>query len=196
MARADSNNSTIDPSRRRFVTIAAAASAVSATALAAAAMPVQQACAAFAAPEKTLDATKGSPKLRAAVVDLRESHERLEAAKARFVADEAMVPDWDKVHPAPPNGSKRARKRWARKWRENRDAACREAWDEQLDAERHFREMQLALARVEPRDMADLELKAAAAFVFDKEGTCYGQTAIVSYGAVLDFLRMRRAYAA
>jgi hypothetical protein len=44
MARADSNNSTIDPSRRRFVTIAAAASAVSATALAAAAMPVHQAC--------------------------------------------------------------------------------------------------------------------------------------------------------
>jgi hypothetical protein len=44
MVQADSNTNTIDPSRRRFVTIAAAASAVSATALAAAAMPVQQAC--------------------------------------------------------------------------------------------------------------------------------------------------------
>ena len=40
MAQADSNNSI--PSRRRFLTVAAAASAVSATALAAAAMPVQQ----------------------------------------------------------------------------------------------------------------------------------------------------------
>ena len=42
MAQADSNNSIT--SRRRFLTVAAAASAVSATALAAAAMPVRQTC--------------------------------------------------------------------------------------------------------------------------------------------------------
>jgi hypothetical protein len=48
MARADSNTTTRSPadsSRRRFLTVAAAASAVSVTALAAAAMPVQQTCA-------------------------------------------------------------------------------------------------------------------------------------------------------
>jgi hypothetical protein len=48
MTQADSNTITRSPadsSRRRFLTVAAAASAVSATALAAAAMPVQQTCA-------------------------------------------------------------------------------------------------------------------------------------------------------
>jgi hypothetical protein len=47
MARADSHNSiflSVDPSRRRFLTVTAAASAVSVTALAAAAMPVHQSC--------------------------------------------------------------------------------------------------------------------------------------------------------
>jgi hypothetical protein len=42
MAQADSNNTI--PSRRRFLAVAGVASAVSATALAAAAMPVRQAC--------------------------------------------------------------------------------------------------------------------------------------------------------
>jgi hypothetical protein len=45
MAQAKTDNSIFDSSRRRFLTVAAAASAVSASALAAAAMPVHQACA-------------------------------------------------------------------------------------------------------------------------------------------------------
>ena len=43
MAKADSNNTTPDASRRRFIAVAAAASAVSAYALAAAAMPIDAA---------------------------------------------------------------------------------------------------------------------------------------------------------
>jgi hypothetical protein len=45
MAQADTHNSILDSSRRRFLAITAAASAVSASALGAAAMPVHQACA-------------------------------------------------------------------------------------------------------------------------------------------------------
>jgi hypothetical protein len=44
MSKADSKYSKIDSSRRRFLTVTAAASAVSVTALAAAAMPVHQSC--------------------------------------------------------------------------------------------------------------------------------------------------------
>jgi hypothetical protein len=83
MAQADSNSSTItsvDPTRRRFLSQTAGAAA-GGTVLALATIPHARATAAPAVP---LDPANASPALRDAGVALRESHERLEAAKARF----------------------------------------------------------------------------------------------------------------
>jgi hypothetical protein len=69
-----------------------------------------------------------------------------------------------------------------------------ESWHGQLDAERHFRDAQQALAKVDARDMNDLLLKAAAAFVYDKEKmSSYGSVAMVSYSVTLDLMRLRMA---
>jgi hypothetical protein len=46
---------------------------------------------ALAATAEPLDSSKASPVLRDAIIALRESHESLEAARARFVADDLKV---------------------------------------------------------------------------------------------------------
>src|SRR5258708_30670117 len=119
MAEVNSENSTAVPAvstRRRFLSQAAGVAA-GGTALALATIPP---AAAVAAPANLLDPTKASPELRAAALSLDEAHERLKAAKARFSADLIKVSEWTASNPEPL--SKRARKRWSRKWREYQDA--------------------------------------------------------------------------
>lgn len=171
-------------SRRSFLTrTASVAAAGTAFALTGGAKP------ALAAPaDEPLDASKASPALRAAIVDLRESHDRLEAAKARFTADDLTVSEWEANNPRP--ASKRAIKRWARKWRDYRDGAEYDSWRAQLAAEKDFAAAQLAVARVTPLDENDLLLKAAAAFVYDKVKTVSGfSIAIISYSVAQDLIK-------
>jgi hypothetical protein len=78
------------PSRRRFLAIAGGAGA------ALSAVTTQPA---WAAPSNTLDPSKASPALRAAVKALADSNDALEAAKARFVADDAKVAEWAANNP-------------------------------------------------------------------------------------------------
>jgi hypothetical protein len=85
----------------------------------------------------------------------------------------------------------RARKRWARKWREYRDDTEGESWAAQLEAEKHFREAQMAVAKIDPRDSNDLALKAAVASVYDRVRLAGGAVAVISYSVALDFLKER-----
>jgi hypothetical protein len=140
MAQANSNHITVlpvDPTRRRFLLQAAGVTA-GGSALALAIIPP-----AVAAPAGSLDASKVSAALRAAAQALDEAHERLKAAKARFVADDAALSDWTAAHPEPI--SKRALKKWYRKRRENRDAIVGKSWAAQLRAEDEFRTAQVAV---------------------------------------------------
>jgi hypothetical protein len=89
MSQADSINTT---SRRGFLTRGAAMVAGGGAILS---TPV------FGAPTKPLDASAASPALHDAVVALRESHDRLEAAKARFTADDSKVEEWRANNPEP-----------------------------------------------------------------------------------------------
>jgi hypothetical protein len=102
-------------SRRSFLSTAAALAAGSA-ALAVAVPP------AFGASAGT---SKASPALHDAVVALRESHDRLEAAKARFTADDQKMAEWMDNNPEP--AGKRAKKRHWRKWRETHDATVNDS---------------------------------------------------------------------
>jgi hypothetical protein len=171
----------VPPSRRRFLAIAGGASAT---------LAVVATQPALAAPGKTLDASKASPTLRAAVRALVDSNSSLEAAKARFNADDIEVSEWAINNPKPEG--KRALKRWWRHWRENRDAVEGESWEAQLAAEKDFRAAQIAVANVIPRDENDLALKAAVAFVYDRVQAGHHESiAIISYSVALDLLRSR-----
>jgi len=67
-------------------------------------------------------------------------------------------------------------------------------WHAQLEAENKFREAQTALAKVRAKDMNELEIKAAAAYIYDAERmSSYGRLAIISYGVTLDLMRMKLA---
>jgi hypothetical protein len=173
-------------STRRHFLSGAAGAAAGGTALALATIAPATASAAPASP---LDPSKASPALRAAVQALDEANDRLTAAKARFIADDAKLADWDTGHPKP--SSKRGLKRWYRKWRENRDAMVSESWAAQLAAEEDFKAAQLVVANVMPRDEDDLVLKAAAAFVYDRVKCGYGSVAVISYSVALDLFKQR-----
>jgi hypothetical protein len=180
MNQVGSSNTAIsfsNPARRSFLALTAAA----ATTL--------LARSATAAPAVTLDASKASPALRSAVVDLRESHESLEAAKAIFNEADMKMAAWDNDNPQP--AGKRAYKRWARRFHDAREAIVGESWDAQIDAERHFEAAQMAVARIKPADMNELCLMAAVGAVYDKTHLARGQQALISYGVSLGLIALQ-----
>ena len=191
-SRADSENSTsmpVDQTRRRFLSQAAGVAAGSAV-LAMATIPPALAAAVSASP---LDASKASPALRAAVRALDDAHERLKAAKARFVTDDLKVAEWRANNPAPLKG--RARKRWVRKWREYQDATEGPSWQAQLEAEDNFRDAQMAVAKIEPRDINELALKACLSGVFDPVRLACGSSAVIGFSVALNLVRLQTAAA-
>jgi hypothetical protein len=114
----------------------------------------------------------------------------LERAKARFVAADAKVAQWSEDNPEPEG--RRAHKRWVRKWGEYREAIkLHETWGAQIDAEDKFRDAQMVVARVTPRDDDDLVLKAVVAAVYDKTRLARGTEAIISYSVAWDVFNSR-----
>jgi hypothetical protein len=189
MAQATFNNSIsahAAPSRRHFLSQAAGVAA-GGTVLALATIAPGPST---AAPASLLGVSEASPALRDAVVALRESHERLEAAKARFTADDLKMFEWRELNPEPTN--RRAQKRWRRKWRDTQDATAGESWAAQIEAEKDFNAHQMAVAQFTPRDENDLMLKAAVGVVYDKEKGAYGlNVAVISYSVAFDLIKMR-----
>ncbi|MFB9262285.1 hypothetical protein ACFFWD_03735 [Bradyrhizobium erythrophlei] len=180
MPEATSNN-TITPTRRGFLSRAAGVAA-GGTVLALATIPPAVAAAAPVGP------SDASPELRDAARALDEAHERLKAAKARFNADDLKVHQWRMTNPEPL--SKRGRKRWARKWREYQDATEGQSWRAQLEAERDFQGAQMAVARISPRDMRELALKASLSSVYDcvPQATYLSGTAPIGFSVAIDLV--------
>jgi hypothetical protein len=174
----------VDSTRRRFLSQAAGV-ATGGTVLALATFPP---AAGAAVPASPLAPANASPALRAAAIALGDAHESLEAAKARFIAADAKVSDWVKGNPEPAKG--RARKRWARKWNEYRDATVFESWDAQIEAEEHFRAAQMAVAKIDARDMSELALKAALSVIYDKARLTGGQSAVIGFSVALNLVSL------
>jgi hypothetical protein len=182
MARTDSTNITsADTSRRRFLAIISTASAVGASSLALAAMPLP-------APTLQCSTGKASPALREALIELDAAHTALEAAKARFLADDLKMVEWDKANPEPQG--KRAKRRHVRKWNEVREATVRESWDAQLAAEDRFQYARVAVANAIPRDHHDLIVKAAASVAYDDVHTAgYLRNGLIAQSVTADFFK-------
>jgi hypothetical protein len=114
MAKADRmlsmppTNTPIDPTRRRFLAVAAVGSIIGAGSLAAAAMAPNDVPQAV-----TLPIRSPSHRLRAAIRQLAAAHETLIAAQATNEEAEAMWTDWQRSHPQP--RSKRATRKWIKK---------------------------------------------------------------------------------
>src|SRR5690349_20404382 len=117
MTRADSVHSTpptntsalpVDPTRRRFLTIAAVGSAIGAGTLAAAAFTPNDVPQAV-----TMPTGSTIPALRAAIHRLTEAHRTLIGAQAAEEEAYAMFEDWLAQKPEPK--SKRGRRRWIKR---------------------------------------------------------------------------------
>ena len=185
MARANENHTTVlpvDPTRRGFLLQTAGVTA-GGSALAMAIIPP-----ALAAPATSLDASSASPALRAAAQALDEAHERLKAAKARFIEADAKVAEWSANNPEPLN--RRARKKWLRKWYAiHNSAEVQDSWAAQLEAEKEFRTAQVAVADIKPRDMNELTLKACLSGVYDRVEASRS-IAVIGYSVALDLVRL------
>jgi hypothetical protein len=95
----------VDPTRRRFLTVAAVGSMVSTGTLAAAALTPNDVPQAVTVPSGS-----SSPALRAAIGRLAEAHTELErAVEAGYAANELFVA-WERSHPKPK--CKRAKRHW------------------------------------------------------------------------------------
>jgi hypothetical protein len=186
------NHSDDTTTRRRFLASAVAAGAGS-TVLALATVGPAPVAAASASP---LDASKASPALRAAAQALEEAHERLKAAKARFAADDLKVAEWSINNPEPLRElSKRGHKKWVRRWREYRDSTEGESWQAQSEAEDNFRDAQVAVAKIKPRDMDELTLKACLSGVYDPVHLARGSNAVIGYSVAVNLFSLRTAAA-
>lgn len=141
-----------------------------------------------------IDPANISPSLRAAGAALHDAHDWLEAAKARFDADDRRVAVWYDANPEPTG--KRARKRWARRWRENHDVVVGQSWAEQLEAEKHFRDALIAVAVIRPRDMKDLAIKACLSSVYDKVHLSWPNSATIGYSVAFDLVALTSTVAA
>ena len=98
----------LDPTRRRFLTVAAVGSMVSAGTLAAAAFTPNDVPHAVTVPSGS-----SSPALRAGIHRLTEAHTRLIGAQAAEEEAYAMFEDWLAQNPEPK--SKRGRRRWIKR---------------------------------------------------------------------------------
>jgi hypothetical protein len=120
-----------DPTRRRFLAVAAFASVAGAGSLAAAAMAPND-----VPPAVTLPIGSPSHRLRAAIRQLAAAHETLIAAQADNEEADTMWMDWELQNPEP--ASKRGRRRWIRRAEVERHAMVAKPWEDLMTAEGVF----------------------------------------------------------
>jgi hypothetical protein len=178
---------------------ASAGMAAGGTALALAFVPapaVATPLSALSVPTGLLDGSAASPALRAAVLVLQDASDALDAAKAALKIQDDLAVEWQKENPAP-DGDRRKLKRWFRRERDRREtSAMRSAWDAQIAAEKAFEAAQIEVAKVKPRDMTDLVLKACLAFVVEEPAKQIGWNAhVIARSVALSLANMASAVA-
>jgi hypothetical protein len=148
-----------DPTRRRFLAVAAVASAVGAGSLAAAAMAASDV-------PQAVTIQQASPALRGAIRALDHAHTSLKIAQAANEEAEAIWTDWERQHPEP--ASKRGRRRWIHRANIDRQALTSKPWQALMRAELVFATAQCEVALVPITGPADLHGMAVASAKYDR----------------------------
>jgi hypothetical protein len=146
---------------------------------------------AAAAPASPLDPANASPALRAAAIALDEAHGRLKEARAAFDAADKLPGEWRRSNPKP--ADRRAIKKWGRREREYRHSAVMGTWRALTDAEDDFRDAQMAVAKIDARDMGELALKACLSGVYDAVHLSGGNAALIGYSVALNLIGLTMA---
>jgi hypothetical protein len=149
----------VDPTRRRFLIVAAVGSMVGAGSLAAAAFTPNDVPQAVTIPP-------ASPELRAAIRRLMNAHTNLIAAQATNEEAEAIWSDWEAQNPSP--ASRKGRRRWIRRASVEREAIVATPWQALMTAETAFAVAQAAVASVPIAGTADVQAMAACSVIYDR----------------------------
>jgi hypothetical protein len=148
-----------DPTRRRFLAVAAVASVVSADTLAAATAMDQSVLQAVTVPQ-------ASRALRDAIRALDRAHTSLIAAQADNEEAEAIWMDWQRSHPQP--RSNRATRKWIKKGAAYHQRVTAPSWQALMCAELVFATAQCEVALVPITGPADLHGMAVASAKYDR----------------------------
>jgi hypothetical protein len=165
----------VDPTRRRFLTVAAVASVVSASTLAAATLAPSVVPVAVTVPRVTEPAC---PALRVALRDLAKARTLLIGAQATNEEAVAMWIDWEVQNPQPE--SKRGKRRWIKKGSAYHASVTAPSWQILMTAEGAFAAAQTAVANVPITGTADVEAMAAASVIYDKVELARGNRAPIA----------------
>ncbi len=168
-----------DPTRRRFLTVAAAASVAGAGSLAAAAM----------APN--VPHAVPSPALRAAIRALDLAHAELVKAKAANTAAWDLAERWEFDNPEP--DSKRGKRRWIKKAREYHLKVTPKPWNELMLAESDFDAAQIAMAMVPAGSAADIHAMAACSIIYDEVDLARRNTAPIGRAVAFELVQLGMA---
>jgi hypothetical protein len=193
MTRADSVHSTpptntsalpADPTRRRFLTVAAVGSMVSAGTLAAAALTPNDVPQAVTMPAPSLE-------LRAAIGRLARAHEALIVAKANNDEADAMFADWEVKNPKPV--SKRGTRKWLKRGCAYHLSVTAPWWQAMMEAEKTFAEAQAAAAGVPIAGLADVQALAACSVIYDHVELARHNRAPIAHVVVQEYFRLGKA---
>jgi hypothetical protein len=113
---------------------------------------------------------------------------------ATFVAADAKAGKWPELNPKPTD--RRAVKRWERRYRDYRHSVAMDSWRASVDAEDAFRDAQMAVAKIDARDMNELALKACLSGVYDAARLRSGRNvAVIGYSVALNLISLTTAVA-
>jgi hypothetical protein len=118
-----------------------------------------------------------------------DAHERLKEARAAFDAADLLPEAWRRANPEPTGC--RALKRWERREHEYRYSVTMPQWQEVIAAEREFSAAQMAVAKIDARDMGELALKACLSGVYDRVHLARGHSAVIGFSVALNFVGLR-----
>jgi hypothetical protein len=119
---------------------------------------------------------------------LDEAHEILKEARAAFDAADRLPEEWRRLNPKPTG--RRAIKNWNRREGEYRHSAVMEKWQAVIGAEDDFRDAQMALAKIDARDMGELALKACLSGVYDSVHMSYPNAGVIGFSVALNLVSL------
>lgn len=174
----------VDPTRRRFLTVAAVGSMISAGTLAAAALTPNDVPQAVTQPAP-------SPELRSAIRRLAKAHEALITAQATNEEAEAIWNDWETQNPSP--ASRRGRKKWIRGAEVHRRVIVAQPWQALMTAETAFAEAQAAVASTPIAGAADVQAMAACSVIYDRVELARINRAPIARVVAQEYFRLGKA---
>jgi hypothetical protein len=179
----------VDPTRRRFLAVAAVGSVASAGSLAAAALTPSDVPQAVTVPKARPFVDDANPAFDPAARKLSAAHKDWTAAREVFEAVMAPVAAWETLNPLPDSNRKR------KKWRREHNAVSytqpiNAAWVTQVEAENAYRAAQMEVAQIPAITRADILLKACLAATYDGAELSNRQEGIIAFSLATDIVRL------